>query len=151
MAGQAVKIWAYPNLSAEEITALTTASDKGIEKLDNHAYITQGKIADLYQVLRQNILALDESVSEEFKKLYIAYKMESNFVDIIPQANALKLILNMRFDEIHDPKNLCEDVTNKGLWGNGDVRVTINEINELDDVMNLIRQSFEKQRSETLS
>jgi len=42
------------------------------------------------------VLALDPCISEEFWKLYVAYKAETNFVDVVPQANRFKLSLNMR-------------------------------------------------------
>jgi predicted transport protein len=44
-----------------------------------------------------------------------------------------------------DPKGLCKDVSGLGRWGNGDVEVGISTINELDDVMELIQQTFDKQ------
>ena len=70
-----------------------------------------------------DVLALDPCVSEEFLKLYVAYKAETNFVDIVPQKSRLRLSLNMQFHELHDPKGLAKDITNLGRWGNGDVEV----------------------------
>ena len=32
-----------------------------------------------------------------------------------------------------------------GRWGNGDVEVGISNMNELDDIMELIQQAFDKQ------
>ena len=91
------------------------------------------------------MLAIDQCVSEEFLKLYIAYKAETNFVDVIPQAARLKLTLNMKFHEIHDPRGLAEDITNLGRWGNGDVDVSFRSLDELPYVMGLVRQAFERQ------
>jgi predicted transport protein len=39
----------------------------------------------------QAVVALDPCVSEEFLKLYVAYKAETNFVDVVPQAKRLRL------------------------------------------------------------
>src|SRR5690606_985478 len=60
------------------------------------------------------VLALDECVNEEFLKLYVAYKSETNFVDVVPQAKRLVLALNMSFPEINYPKGRCKDVTGQG-------------------------------------
>jgi predicted transport protein len=90
------------------------------------------------------VLNLDPSVREEFKKLYIAYKTSTNFVDVVLQRSRLRLSLNMKFDEIHDPKGLCKDVSNVGRWGNGDVEVGLASIEQLDDVMALVQQAFSK-------
>ncbi|MCS3121235.1 hypothetical protein NXY01_17750 [Bacteroides fragilis] len=40
---------------------------------------------------------------------------------------------------------MCKDVSNLGRWGNGDVEVGISNMNELDDIMELIQQAFDKQ------
>ncbi len=111
--------------------------------LDNYPYL-QGSMRDLFEQLRKRILNLDVAVREEYKKLYIAYKTATNFVDIEPQAKRLRLSLNMKFSEINDPKGMCKDISKLGRWGNGDVEVGIASPDQLDDVMDLIRQSFEK-------
>lgn len=82
-----------------------------------------GNMLELFEELRKRICNLDSSVREEFKKLYIAYKTTTNFVDVVPQKSRLRLSLNMAFNEIHDPKGICKDVTNLGRWGNGDVEI----------------------------
>ena len=100
---------------------------------------------ELFETLRKTILALDPCVNEEFLKLYVAYKAETNFVDVVPQARRLRLSLNMPFDELDDPKGLCKDVSDLGRWGNGDVEIGLSSIDELPYVMGLIRQSFDRQ------
>lgn len=64
-------------------------------------------------------------------------------------SHILRLSLNMRFDEIDDPKELCRDVSNVGRWGNGDVEVGFSSLEQLDDVMALIRQAFDKHSEES--
>jgi predicted transport protein len=78
-------------------------------------------------------------------KYYVAYKAETNFVDVAAQAKRLRLSLNMAFHEINDPKGLCRDISRIGRWGNGDVEIGLGTIEELPYVMGLVRQSFEKQ------
>ena len=90
-------------------------------------------------------MAIDTCVTEEFLKSYIAYKAETNFVDVLPQAKRLCLSLNIPFSEIIDPKGMCRDITNIGRWGNGDVEVGISAIKDVPYAISLIRQSFEKQ------
>lgn len=90
-------------------------------------------------------MALDPCVTEEFWKYYVAFKAETNFVDVIPQAKRLLLMLNMKFHELHDAKGLARDVTNIGRWGNGDIEVRLSSVDEFPYIMGLVRQSFEKQ------
>ncbi|MGI9275103.1 MAG: hypothetical protein ACR2PT_09710 [Endozoicomonas sp.] len=87
----------------------------------------------------------DESIHEGYLKLYVVVKFDTNFVDVVPQASALRLSLNMKFDDIHDPKGLCKDTTNLGRWGNGDVEVKLSEVSELPYVMELVQQVLDLQ------
>jgi predicted transport protein len=84
-------------------------------------------------------------VTEEFLKRYVAYKAETNFVDVVPQAKRLRLSLNMPFSEVNDPKGLCKDVSGVGRWGNGEVEIGLSSLEELPYVMGLVRQSFDRQ------
>ena len=92
---------------------------------------------DLFESVRREVLAPDRCVTAEFLKLYVAYKAETNFVDVVPQKSRLRLSLNMQFNELHDPKGLAKDVTNHGRWGNGDVEVGLGKPEELPYVMGL--------------
>ena len=99
----------------------------------------------LFEQLRKEVLALDPSVTEEVLRLHIAFKAETNFVDVVPQKTRLRLSLNMPCHELSDRKGMARDVTNLRRWGNGDVEVGLSEESELAYVMGLIRQAFEKQ------
>jgi len=107
--------------------------------------LTEGQFSDVFEAFRKQVLALDPCVTEEFLKLYVAYKAETNFVDVIPQKKRLVLMFNMAFPEISDPKGICRDVTGMGRWGNGDVEVAVASLDGLPYVMGLVRQSLEKQ------
>jgi len=150
LAELAINIWVAPVLSADILDAYISKKTPSegsfytIESMEGHEHL-QGGMSILFEQLRKRILNIDASVKEEVKKLYIAYKTTTNFVDIVPQKSRLRLSLNMKFDEIYDPKGLCKDVTNVGRWGNGDVEAGLSSFEELDDIMDLINQSFEKQ------
>lgn len=117
-----------------------------IYSLEDHPHLAMGApMRDIFNKLRTEILSLDPSVTEEVLKLYVAFKAETNFVDIVPQKSRLRLSLNMPFHELNDPKEIARDVTNLGRWGNGDVEVGLNDVAEIPYVMGLIRQSFERQ------
>lgn len=142
---QVVKVWAYPQV-ADDVLRRYKEEDKTRRKeytLANHPHLT-GAMLELFNQFRKRVLNLDSSVTEEILKLYIAYKSSTNFVDVVPQKSRLRLSINMRFSEIDDPKGLCKDVTNLGRWGNGDVEVGFSSAGQLEDVMYLVAQSFER-------
>jgi predicted transport protein len=146
LASIAERVWPQPVLPPEKAAELEFK--KAIQfipyTLDLHAENLKGPILALFEELRKRILNLDSCVREEILKLYIAYKTDTNFVDIIPQKSGLRLSINMRFDEIDDPKGICRDITGLGKWGNGDVEVRVSSSDDIDNVMPLIHQSFEK-------
>jgi predicted transport protein len=146
LAAKAVEVWAMPVLSDEAKAALRPkTSDKVGYGLESHPHLLSPVVGPVFEALRKEVLALDDCVSEEFLKLYVAYKAETNFVDVIPQAKRLLLMLNMPFGELSDPRGMARDVSGMGKWGNGDVEVPLTTVDELPYVMGLIRQSFERQ------
>jgi uncharacterized protein with ParB-like and HNH nuclease domain/predicted transport protein len=146
LASQAVKVWTVPRLDTAILDAYRPRAPESVEyTIDDHPHLASGPLRPLFEAFRRQVLALDPAVTEEFLKLYVAYKAETNFVDVVPQAKRLRLSLNMKFPEISDPRGICKDVTNVGRWGNGDVEVSIATMEELPYVMGLVRQSFEKQ------
>ena len=86
--------------------------------------------------------ALAPEVREEFTKHYVAYKTRTNFTDVVPQKRRLLLTLNMRFDDISDPRRLAADITNLGRWGNGDVQLEVDNARQVPYAMELVRQAL---------
>jgi uncharacterized protein with ParB-like and HNH nuclease domain/predicted transport protein len=153
LAAQAVQVWAPPILPAAVLSTFDAESEpQAAYTIEDHPYLAPtSPVGQMFETLRSTVLALDPSISEEFLKLYVAYKAETNFVDVIPQKKRLLLSLNVRFHELHDPRGSARDVTNLGRWGNGNAEVELNALEMLPYVMGLVRQAFEKQMgNETL-
>jgi uncharacterized protein with ParB-like and HNH nuclease domain/predicted transport protein len=146
LAGMAIDVWAAPKLPADILEAYRPkAGMSGAYSIDDHPHLLTSPMRELFEAFRKEVLALDPCVTEEFLKLYVAYKAETNFVDVVPQVKRLRLSLNTTFHQIEDPKGLCKDVSGLGRWGNGDVEISLSSLDELPYVMGLVRQSFEKQ------
>lgn len=149
LAKEAVKIWPYVSITAEEIAKFKPKElinqDVRNFSVNDNEYLTRKNVRELFEALRKEVLAIDPDVSETFLKYWIAYKAETNFVDVVPKAKGLRLSINMKYKEISDPKGVTEDVSGKGRWGNGEVSVHFRNLEELPYVMTLIRQSYEKQ------
>jgi len=153
LASQAIEVWQVPTLDASILGAYkpTKESTRGEYSIEDHPYLSKGSdmygtlVRDLFEAFRKEVTALDPGVTEEFLKLYVAYKAETNFVDVVPQARRLLLSINIPVSEIHDPRKLCRDVTRLSRWGNGDVEVGLASLEELPYVMSLVRQAYERQ------
>ena len=142
----AINVWIYPDVENEILDKYRTVDEEETKQkytISDHEYLEEGQpMRPLFDELRKRILNIDSSVREEPQKLYIAYKSNTNFVDIIPQKKALRLSLNIPFEKINDTKEICRDVSGKGRWGNGDTEVKIIHFDELDYILNLIKQAF---------
>jgi len=146
LAARAAGVWSAPSLQADVLDAYKPKAETTAGyRIEDHPHLASGPLRALFEEFRKQVLALDPCVTEEFLKLYVAYRAETNFVDVVPQAKRLRLSLNMPFPEISDPKGICKDVTGLGRWGNGDVEVGLATPDELPYVIGLVRQSLEKQ------
>ncbi len=144
----AIQIWMHPSIKSTVLDLYR--QDEPVETVSNYTLEDfpelDGDILELYELLRGKILGLSTSVREELKKYYIAYKLKTNFVDIVPQMSRLRISLNIKYDEINDPEEKCSDVTDLGHWGNGDVEFGLLDLSQIDYAMFLIKQSFNKHK-----
>ncbi len=152
LATLAVKVWSAPALSTEVLESYRPKPRVATEyTIDDHPDLTKGSemcgegVRELFDAFRKAVLALDPCITEEFLKMYVAYKAETNFVDVIPQAKRLRLSLNMRFVDVIDPKDMCREVTGVGHHGNGDIEIGLASMDDLPYVIGLVRQSLELQ------
>ncbi len=141
----AIRAWPYPSLTADELAPYLTQIDEASSySLESYQYLNEFNRI-LFEKLNERILNLGTNVRREFKKQYIAYKADTNFVDVVFLSSRLRLFVNMEYADVIDPKRMCRDVTGVGRWGNGNVEVSFDNLNELDDVMNIIEQSYRAQ------
>ncbi|MCC7540574.1 MAG: DUF1524 domain-containing protein [Deltaproteobacteria bacterium] len=149
LADMALGVWAAPKLPADVVAAYRPKSDRAeraaVYTIEDHPHLLTAAMRPLFDAFRKAVLALDPCVTEEFLKLYVAYKAETNFVDVVPQAKRFRLSLNIPFQELNDTKGICRDVTGLGRWGNGDTEVVLASVDELPYVMGLVRQAYERQ------
>ena len=146
LAKEALKVWQYPQLDQTILEQYSKKEETLTEySIDSYEYLKEGKAKNLFEKLRKELLSLDPEISEEYLKLYIAYKLETNVVDVVPQKDKLKLFINIKFNELNDPKELCRDVSQTGHWGNGDVELILSSEEDIAYVISLVGQAIEKQ------
>ena len=111
---------------------------------DYHLNHTTDAIRSLYTELREKILLLGTNISIKPKAKYIAFIRRTNFVDVVVRKSNLTLFLNIHKTTLNDPKKLARDVSSVGHWGNGDYEVIIKDSTNLEYVLTLIMQSYDK-------
>ena len=144
LAKKAESIWPYPILTAAELTPYQV-EEKTVQKYSLETYDVNAFTRILFESLDKRIMNLSPAVKKEYKKLYVAYKLDTNFVDIVFQKQRLRISINMKFSEINDPNGICKDITGLGRWGNGDVELFMEHQDELDQIMEIVKQSFDAQ------
>lgn len=144
---EALQVWQYPQLDQTILDQYIKKEETLTEySIDSYEYLKEGsKTLTLFEKLRKEILSLDSEITQEYLKHYIAYKLETNIVDVVPQKDKLKLSINIKYNELNDPRELCRDVSQTGHWGNGDVEVILESEEEMDYMISLVRQAIEKQ------
>lgn len=132
--------------SVDVDTGTEEITEEVVYTLDDHL---KGKTEDvkiLFDALKERIFALnaDGDILEKPNKIYISYKHGKNFCEVRPQSKEIKIWLDISFNELDDPKKLSRDVSQVGHYGTGEVETKLGNLSELDDVMNLIEQSYKQ-------
>lgn len=97
---------------------------------------------ELYDQFREKIFELDTNIEEKFTKKYISYKLENIFCEIIPQAKGLWVHITMPIKKIQSNTLILQDVSNLGHWGTGETKFKIESINQLEEAIDYVRQSY---------
>ncbi|WRG12203.1 DUF262 and DUF1524 domain-containing protein [Helicobacter pylori] len=149
LADWALKIWTYPKLDAETLEKYKQKGKREKKAYDLSSYKFGSNSKELFDILRKEIKALDERVTEKFNQRYIAYKFcKINFVNIVVQEKGLKLYLKMELNELQDEikeKLKIRDVSNIGCPCFGNMEVELETKENIPYCLGLIRQALEKQ------
>lgn len=141
------------NKRVSGITTESTLNSQIVQKVarevklyseEYHLNKTSEGLKEIYQYLKDKIMALDESIVVKPRKNYIGFVTATNFVDIHIAKGKLKLWLNLKKGELNDPQHISRDVSEIGHWGNGDYEVDVKDEHNLDYLMSLIEQSYKK-------
>ena len=142
-----INIWKYPVKTSRVSEIINHINETGnIEEytLDDFEDLKNRTITrQLFDTLNIMILKLDSTVHQVINKQYITYKKNKNFVEFIPLKTGLRLLLDIPLEELNDPRELCEDVSDKGRWGTGLTRTYLKDEQDVNYVMDLIKQSYE--------
>jgi predicted transport protein len=108
---------------------------------DLQSHIAKGsdEIREIFEALRERIMALDESVIEKPTKMYVAYRVTNNFAEVMVAKSQLKI--HLRPLEYDDPKGLVERIPDSYNWTLSR-RVYLRTMADLDYVLGLIEQSY---------
>jgi len=134
--------------SAESIKPLTQKDAKiksvtdeiKVYSEDDHLNGVGDSVVELYEVYKNAILNLADDVEVVPKKLYIAFKKDKNISDLVITRKGIRIFINLKKGQLDDSKNITRDVSETGHWGNGDYEVFVNDTQNIEYIMSLIKQ-----------
>lgn len=104
-----------------------------------------GPTQDLYQALKEYLLALGDDVHEKTLKFYVAFKRLRNFacVNVLPSKRRVVVYLKVDPETISLEAGFTRNVRGKGTWGTGDLEVSLRTPEDLERAKPLLQQSYE--------
>jgi predicted transport protein len=127
----------------DDTVSEVTKQVKVVTEADHYNNTIEG-VKELYFELKDRIMNLGE-VEIVPRSAYVGFKRKTNFVDITVQKKNLWLWINLSKGKLDDPKKITRDVSTIGHYGNGDYDLKVSPDADLDYIMFLIKQSFNKQ------
>lgn len=114
----------------------------------DHLQKVESEAQELYEELKGRLLNMDDDMVIQPKKWYIAFKVnKTNICDIELQRKGLKIGINLKRGELQDSKNIARDVSNIGHSLNGAYEIKMNDAEDIDYIVSLIKQSLKKNKS----
>lgn len=142
--------------SAKESIKTISRSDETVESVSkevkvfteqDHLQKSDFETRELYEQLKDRLLNMDDNVSVQAKKQTVGFKIDNNFFcDIVLQGKGLKIYLNLKSGELQDQKNVARDVSNVGHWGNGSYEIKLTDLEDIDYISSLLKQSLRKNK-----
>lgn len=113
----------------------------------NHHFVSKpSEVRELYDQLDKAIMQLASPgvIKRTFQKLYIAYSVKKNFVEVRAQKKQLKLFVELPYADVPDKRNIVRDVSEIGHWGTGNTEVQLHTSDDLDHAVSIIQLAYEQ-------
>ncbi|MFA6404600.1 MAG: DUF5655 domain-containing protein [Candidatus Paceibacterota bacterium] len=115
--------------------------------IEDHTNHINKDTRDLFEMIREKILALGGNIEERPKKKYIAYRTHQAFLYVHIQQSQIKLHIIIGKSKLNDPKGITRDVSKVGHYGGGVTEIVLTKMEEISYIMTLIEQSFNSSKS----
>ncbi|MBR2003935.1 MAG: hypothetical protein IJ991_07110, partial [Thermoguttaceae bacterium] len=117
-------------------------SEEGVWTLESRPFYADCR--ELFEELRAELVRRFPNIKQSVCKLYVAFSAQKSVVDVEFQKKGLRLHVNLKFPEVADPDGVCDDLTDKGHWGSGDVGVYVRTRDDLGPALRVVEQSYRK-------
>lgn len=137
-----------PTKTAEKESVSSEHTDSGVNQyktFDDYLNQASTELFDLYNALRDYMLAMGDDIQSKRLKYYEAYKRIRNIACVTVQPQAKNIILTVRLnpDEVTLEEGFTRDVRKIGHWGTGDLEITLRTLDDLEKAKSLLETAYE--------
>jgi predicted transport protein len=134
-------------ISRNDETVVAVSREVKVFTEQDHLQKVPFETRELYEQIKDRIISLEDNVSTQPKKQTIGFKVNNNiFCDIVLQGKKLKIYVNLKSGDLQDQKKIARDVSNVGHWGNGSYEIKLTELDDIDYIVSLLKQSLRKNK-----
>ena len=133
-------------LMLELVNAATAEPGEKTEKTTEKSIdALNSSMQDLYNALRDHLMALGDDVQEKRLKYYVAFKRLKNFacVEVHPNKGIVTAFLKVNPDSVTLEKGFSRDVRKIGHYGTGDLEVTLRKRDDVERARQLLQRSYD--------
>lgn len=146
LAHQALEIWPALNADTQMIRAMARAELKARAKRRDVDEVTMSKGARaLFDLLRARIRSAFPEVIEMAEKRSVSYHDPEFFVELIPRAHGVGVLVGIDYNEVDSPDDLVQDTTAQTFVVNatysGGVLINVRNPEQADCAMKVITQA----------
>jgi predicted transport protein len=113
----------------------------------DHLHKVDFETRELYENVKERLLSLADNITTQPKKQTIDFRVDDNiFCDIVLQNKGLKIYVNLKSGDLQDQKLVARDVSNVDHWGNGSYEIRLTDLDDIDYIISLLKQSLRKNK-----
>jgi predicted transport protein len=116
----------------------------GVYTVEEHLDVLDKSLLVLANDLRDYSMSLDDSVEENPKKFYIAYKVAQNFLCLQTGKNKITLFLKLNPKSFKGLPRNARDVSDIGHYGTGNFELIVDSVEQMEQAKALIKQAFDE-------
>lgn len=125
----------------------TVSKEVRVYTEQDHLLKVDFETKELYEQVRERIISLTPNITSQPKKQTIDFRINNNiFCDIVLQSRGLKIYVNLKSGDLQDQKKVARDVSNVGHWGNGSYEIKLTDLEDIDYIISLLKQSLRKNK-----
>lgn len=138
--------------SIKTISKKDETVDKVVDELkvyteQEHIQKLEIELRELYQSFKERVFNFADNITLNPRKYFLGFKYNGNtFCDVVFLGKSLKIYLNLKSGELEDLKKISRDVSNVGHWGNGAYEIKMKDTEDIDYILSLVKQSFNKNK-----